>query len=87
MVVVLCLVYLDIPSYIHTQHDSLLPKYFYYVFFVGLAPLLILRFRSLISYVISPFSLWAFGLIVLYIAHLSLALMDNDEGTAELDRH
>ena len=83
LVVVLCLVYLDIPSYIYTQNDSLLPKYFYYLFFVGLAPLLILRFRSLISYVISPFSLWALGVIVLYIAHLSLALMDNDQGTAE----
>jgi O-antigen ligase len=84
LVVVLCLVYLDIPSYVYTQNDSLLPKYFYYVFFAGLAPLLILRFRSLLSYVISPFSLWALGFIVLYIAHLSLALMDNDRGTAEL---
>jgi O-antigen ligase len=86
LVVVLCLVYFDIPTYtyIYTQNDSLLPKYFYYAYFVGLAPLLILRFRSLISYVISPFSLWALGVVVLYIAHLSLALLDNDKGTAEL---
>ena len=84
LVVVLCLVYLDIPSYIYTLNDSLLPKYFYYAFFVVVAPLLILRFRSLISYVISPFSLWAFGLIMLNIAHLLVALIDGDQSRADL---
>ncbi len=80
LVVVLFLVYVELPSYIHAQNDSLPPKYFYYVFFVVLAPLLILRFRALISYVISPFSLWAFALIMLNIAHLLVALSDGDEG-------
>jgi O-antigen ligase/polysaccharide polymerase Wzy-like membrane protein len=84
LVVVLCLVYLEMPSYIYTLNDSLLPKYFYYVFFVVLAPLLILRFRLLISYVTSPFSLWAFALIMLYAAHLMVALTDGDQSRVDV---
>ncbi|MDQ3776531.1 MAG: O-antigen ligase family protein [Pseudomonadota bacterium] len=84
LVVVLCLVYLEMPSYISTLNDSLLPKYFYYAFFVALAPLLILRFRLLISYVISPFSLWAFALVMLYTAHLVVALADGDQSRVDV---
>jgi O-antigen ligase len=83
LVVVLCLVYLGIPNYFY-EIEGFLPKYFYYAFFVALAPLLILRFRLLISYVLSPFSLWAFALIMLYIAHLMVALTDGDQTRADL---
>ena len=41
LVVILCLVYLDIPTYIFAIHKDILPKYFYYAFFVVVAPLLI----------------------------------------------
>ena len=84
LVVGLCLVYLDLPVYIHTQNDSLLPKYFYYALFVVVAPLLVLKLRSLIPYLISPFSLWAFGCITLNIAHLLLALIDGDQSRVSL---
>jgi len=84
LVVVLCLVYLDFPIYISELNASLLPKYFYYAFFVGVAPLLVLRLRSLISYVISPFSLWALGWITLNIIHLLLALIDGDQSRADM---
>ncbi|MGH8520350.1 MAG: O-antigen ligase family protein [Gammaproteobacteria bacterium] len=84
LVVILCLVYLDIPGYIQERNESFLPKYFFYAFFVVVAPLLILRFRSLSSYVISPFSLWAFALIMLEIAHLLFALIDGDQSRASL---
>ena len=60
------------------------PKYFYYAFFVGVAPLLVLRFRSLISYVISPFSLWALGYITLNIIHLLLAVIDGEPSRADI---
>jgi hypothetical protein len=73
--VVLCLVYLEIPLYISTLNANFLAKDLYYAFFVAVAPLLILRFRSLISYVISPFSLWALGYITLDIIHLLFALI------------
>jgi O-antigen ligase len=84
LVVVLCLVYLEIPFYINTLNESLLPRYFYYAFFVALAPLLLLRFRLLMSYLISPFSLWAFVLIMLGTAHLMVALADGDQSRADL---
>jgi O-antigen ligase len=84
LVVVLCLVYLGIPNYIYAKNEGFLPKYFYYAFFVALAPLPILRFRLLLSYVTSPFSLWALALIMLYIAHLMVALTDGDQSRADL---
>lgn len=83
LVIILSLVYLEIPDYIYSTNEGFLPKYFYYAFFVVGAPLLILRFNSLIPYVISPFSLWALGWIVLNIAHLLVAL-DSDQSRADL---
>ena len=84
LVVILCLVYLEVPGYIYTLNAGFQPKYFYYAFFVGVAPLLVLRFRSLISYVLSPFSLWALGYITLNIIHLSLALIDGEQSRADI---
>ena len=84
LVVILCCVYLEIPGYIYTQNAGFEPKYFYYAFFVGVAPLLVLRFRSPISYVISPFSLWALGYITLNIIHLLLALIDGEQSRADI---
>jgi len=84
LVVVLCLSYLDIPIYISELNTSFQPKYFYYAFFVGVAPLLVLRFRSLISYIISPFSLWALGYVTLNIIHLLLALIDGEQSRADI---
>jgi len=84
LVVILCWIYLEIANYISTLDGSFEPKYFYYAFVVGVAPLLILRFRSLISYVISPFSLWALGWIALNIIHLLLALIDGDQSRGDI---
>ena len=84
LVVVLCLGYLEIPIYISELNTSFLPKSFYYAFVVGVAPLLVLRFRSLISYVISPFSLWALGYITLNLIHLLLALIDGEQSRADI---
>ena len=84
LVVVLCWVYLEIPNYISWIDASFQPKYFYYAFFIGVAPLLVLRLRSLTSYVISPFSLWALGWITLNIMHLLLALIDGEQSRADI---
>ena len=72
-----------IPIYI-SKLNAIEPKYFYYAFFVGVAPLLVLRFRALISYVISPFSLWALGWITINIIHILLALIDGDQSRADI---
>lgn len=84
LVFVLCLVYLDIPNYIYSQNEGFPAKYFYYVFFVAMAPLLILRFKALIPYLSTPFSLWLFALILLDTAHLMVALADGDTSRATL---
>ena len=83
LVVILCLIYLDVPTYIFAFHKDFLPKYFFFAFLIVVAPLLI-WIRPLLRYLISPFSLWAFGLIILNIAHLLVALSDGDEGRASL---
>ncbi|MGQ0593372.1 MAG: O-antigen ligase family protein [Gammaproteobacteria bacterium] len=83
LVVILCLVYLDIPTYIYAIREGFLPKYFFFVFLIAVAPLLI-WIKPLLRYLISPFSLWAFGLIILNIAHLLVALGDGDEARASL---
>ena len=83
LVVILCLVYLDIPTYIHELREGFLPKYFFFAFLIIVAPLLI-WIRPLLRYLISPFSLWAFALIILNIGHLLVALSDGDEGRASL---
>ena len=84
LAVVLCLGYLDVPSYVYALNEAFLPKYFFYAFFIAVTPLLVLRSRSLSSYLFSPFSLWAFALIVLNLAHLLDALIDGDQSRVSL---
>lgn len=84
LVLVLCLGYLDVPNYIYTLNEAFLPKYFFYAFFVAITPLLVLRSSSLTSYLISPFFLWAFALIVLNLAHLLDALFAGDQSRVGL---
>ncbi len=81
LVVILCLVYFDIPGFIQGLHEGFLPKYFFFAFLIVVAPLLI-WIRPLLRYLMSPFSLWASGLIILNIAHLLVALSDGDEARA-----
>ena len=84
LVVVLCLCYLDVPNYIYTLDEAFLPKYFFYAFLGAVSPLLLLRSRSLGPYLISPFSLWAFALIVLNSAHFLDAVVTDDQSRANL---
>jgi O-antigen ligase len=50
-------IYLNIPSYAF-ETPSLEPKYVYYVFALLIAPLMLFKFRKLVFYMASPFSLW-----------------------------
>jgi O-antigen ligase len=72
---VICFVYLDIPGYIFVLDSAILPKYFYYVLFVIVAPFLLLKFREFILYMASPYALWVFAVIIIY----SLDILDGNE--------
>lgn len=72
VVIFLCAGYLEIPFYLSLEH-GLPAAYFLYVIFIAAAPLLALQFGSLMSYLMSPFALWAFGLILLNLAHFMWA--------------
>lgn len=65
---VLVLIFLNLPNYANALSKSLAPKYFYAGFLVMLLPLL-LRFRTWVSYLFSPFALWAFVVISFNIVY------------------
>jgi len=77
LMAVLCVTYLDIPSYAYALKASLLPKYFFYAFAIAVVPLLAAGSRSLGSYLVSPFVVWAFALVALDLAYLLGAIADD----------
>lgn len=67
---ILIALYLNLPPYVFRLNESIVPKYFYFLFAVALSPLVLLQTRSFISYLASPIALWAISLIVLNCLHL-----------------
>lgn len=67
---ILLVVYLHLPVYAYTLDRSFLPKYFYFGFGLLLAPILFLRLQEFLSYLASPFAVWASAVLLLNIAHL-----------------
>ncbi|TCS34318.1 O-antigen ligase-like membrane protein [Paucimonas lemoignei] len=67
----LIILFSNLPIYSYILLPELLPKYFFFGLFALLAPLLIVKFHTLRSYLLSPFCLWALLLIVLNVIHLS----------------
>jgi len=82
--IILSLFYLEIPNYIYTLNDSVLPKYFYYTCFLFVTPLLFLKLKSFKLYMVSPFFLWASALVILNFVHFMLALIADEEIRANL---
>jgi hypothetical protein len=67
---ILIALYLNLPFYVGTLNESILPKYFYFAFALLLSPLVFLKAKNFISYLISPIALWAISLIVLNCLYL-----------------
>lgn len=67
---ILIATYLNLPAYAFTLNESILPKYFYFVCALLLSPLVLLKTRSFISYLLTPIALWAMSLIVLDCVYL-----------------
>lgn len=73
LVTILLFSYLNLPSYIYELKSSILPKYFYFLFFVGLIPLIVSRFNIFVSYLFSPAALWFLAFISINMIHLLFA--------------
>ena len=77
--VILVCIFLHMPVFAYTLDKSLLPKFFYVGFMALLFPLLLSRLNAFLSYLTSPFVLWAGVLLLLNLVHL---LSDGDAITA-----
>lgn len=82
LIAVICiitsLIFFNIPVYLQVIHPYILPKYFYYLFAVLIAPFLLLRPKSVIRYFAQPFAIWAVLFIIINSMGLITAL-DVDE--------
>jgi O-Antigen ligase len=75
---ILASIYLDIPSYVYTVNDSLLPKYWYIGFAIICVPWIYVSLDGKGIFDYSPFTRWVAAFIFLTAAHLFVALL-NDE--------
>lgn len=67
---ILVVTFLNLPAYAFALNESILPKYFYFLFALLLSPLVFLKTRNFIAYLLTPIALWAIALIALNCVHL-----------------
>jgi hypothetical protein len=72
---ILACIYLHLPVFAYTLNKSLLPRFFYVGFIVLLLPVLLTRMNAFLSYLTTPFVLWAGALLALNFLHL----VSNDD--------
>jgi O-antigen ligase len=75
---VLLLVYLNIPTYVYRLDRSVLPLYFYVGVFLLLSPILLLKPMSFVSYLVSPFAVWATVFVALNMIDLAVAMSEGN---------
>jgi O-antigen ligase len=75
---VLFLVYLNIPTYVYRFNSSVLPIYFYVGLFFIISPILLLKPIPFISYLFSPFALWAIVLVALNTIHFASTMSEGN---------
>jgi hypothetical protein len=81
---VLGLIYLNLPNFVQSLNGAILPKYFYFGFVLLLGPLFIFKAEAFGRYLLSPFAMWAIGLIALDVVHLATAMDGIDVRRADL---
>lgn len=67
----LAALYSNVPVYGYLLKPALLPKYTYFGIFVLMVPILVIKYRDLRAYLISPFVLWAGLFLALNLIHLT----------------
>lgn len=78
----LFILFSNLPIYSYILRPELLPKYFFFGLFAMVAPLLILQFQKLRTYLLSPFCLWALVVVILNVIHLSSFSSDAGSSAA-----
>lgn len=68
--VILVCIFLNLPVYVRSLDKSMPPKLFYIGFMLLLFPILLSRLHAFLSYLTSPFGLWALALLLLNLLHL-----------------
>lgn len=84
LTVALGLIYLNLPVYAFALNKTLLPKYFYFGLIPILAPVLLLKPKAFLAYLVSPFPLWAFVIILLNIIHILNPIAGSNIGVVDL---
>lgn len=82
--IILGLIYLNIPKYVHVLNENFLAKYFYYAFFAMVLPLLFLKNKALMVYLRTPFFVWVLALAVLNFIHLWIAQVGGSGARVDL---
>nr|WP_217343857.1 O-antigen ligase family protein [Noviherbaspirillum sp. L7-7A]MBV0877942.1 O-antigen ligase family protein [Noviherbaspirillum sp. L7-7A] len=68
---ILVCIFLNLPVYVRSLDQSMQPKLFYFAFMILLFPILLSRLHAFLSYLTSPFGLWALALLALNLLHLA----------------
>jgi O-antigen ligase len=84
LMVALSLIYLNLPVYAFALNKALLPKYFYFGLIPILVPVLLLKPKTFLTYLVSPFPLWAFVVILLNFIHILNPFNDSNMGVVDL---
>lgn len=78
------ILYANLPIYLYILYPGLLPKFFFFGIFALITPLLLVRYRDLGAYLLSPFVLWAALLLALNLIHLAGFSGTGDLGGADV---
>lgn len=84
LMIALGLIYLNLPIYAFALNKTILPKYFYFGFIPMLTPVLLSKPKALLTYLVSPFPLWAFVAILLNIIHFFNPFVESNLGATDL---
>jgi O-antigen ligase len=89
--VVLCIavaaIYSNLPIYGYIVYPSMLPKFTFFSIFILIIPLIIIKYKALGAYLLSPFVLWAAVLLALNLIHLAGFSPDGYLGGVALIDH
>ncbi len=76
--ILITLIYLDMPQYMNTVDPTWLPKYWYYFFIAVSLPCILIALSGRGVFLTYPFNQWAVVMVLLMSGHLLLAFYDGE---------